>query len=653
MNKFPSLLKPIIIGNIPVKNRMMIAAHSYGYVDDNGLPTEQLLDYVEERAKGGAGVIVLGGTSISFEGALVERILINSSSNIIPWYKKISERVHKHNALILDQLEHIGGQLDSYDGSRIVAPSPIPHEICNSIPLELNVDEIKKIIQAFGQAAHRDMVGGIDGIELKCDQGFLINQFLSPYYNRRTDEYGGSDKNRTRFLVELIHHIRSIIGTQKILGIRISGDSLTPGDLSIEEMVTIIKDVQKLGSVDYISINGGTNSTYPAYLQGHGDSSIAAMNFLPFSKKIKEITTIPVAIGSMINSPLEAEYILSSGYADIVAMTRPHIADPEIINKVLENRIDDIRPCILCNQSCVGNHWKGADIHCIHNPAAGREKELGIGTILKSKKSKLIGVVGGGPAGLEFARVAALRGHQVILFEKSRELGGQALIASKFPYRQGFKDIIHYLERQALKAKVQINKGAPVSSNDILEAKEFDAWVIATGAKSYIPPIYGELEKEHILNIENVADKNMHPSAHVLIVNVDWRQNGLAVANKLIQDRCKVTIISPSFFVGDGLDVVTLTSYYARLENYVHFLPSTVLDSYADKTAHLRNVLSNRNFELSDVDYVVFIHGKIPSNELFIELQDKHPNLYKIGDCHIPRGVPDAILDASRLARKI
>jgi 2,4-dienoyl-CoA reductase-like NADH-dependent reductase (Old Yellow Enzyme family) len=646
------MLSSIQIGRFVAKNRIMVAAHSYGYVDDDGLPTEKLVDYLTERAKGGVGTIVLGGTSISKDGALVERILMNIDDQIVPWYEKISRSVHSFGTLIFDQLMHVGGQLDIFEGSRIVGPSPIPHEMCNSIPLELTLAEIKSIIHNFTEAATRVQKGGFDGVEIKCDQGFLIHQFLSPYYNRRTDQFGGSYENRLRFLVDLLDEIRGAVGKDLILGIRITGDSLTVGDLTIDETCQIVRDIYTQNKIDYVSVNGATNSTYPGYLHSHGDSSIGTMNFVSYARKVKEQVSIPVVAASMISSPQEAEDILNSGYADLVAMTRAHIADPEIVNKVIEGRVETIRPCIWSNQGCVGNHWKGNDIHCIYNAATGRERELGIGTLIKADGIKKIGVVGGGPAGLEFARVAAARGHNVVVFERSRQLGGQALMASKFPYRQGFLDMINFLERDALRNKVQIYKGINITQDDVLTGDDFDLWVMATGSEPYIPPIYA-VDPSRILTIKDIAENNVQSTEHVLIVNIDWRPNGLAVAEKLLQHNCHVTIVSPSLFVGDGLDVATLTSFRSRLDEHVQMFPNTTFLALKQNTARLKNVFSDREFDLSPVDSIVFITGAIAQNHLYNSAVAKNLKVLAIGDCLSPAGIPEAILDANRKARMV
>lgn len=647
------ILESIQLRNRVCRNRILMAAHSYGYVDDKGLPTDFLVDYVAERAKGGIGLIVLGATAISRVGALTERMILNLDDSILPWYQKIAGEVHKHGALVFDQLMHAGGQLEPREGIRIVAPSAIPHEAYNSMPKELTRDEIQDTVKDFAKAAARAKLGGLDGVELKCDQGYLIQQFLSPYYNRRVDEYGGNYKKRFRFLLEVIEKVRQAVGDDFVVGVRITGDSMTRGDLNLHDSVRIAQDIEATGGVDYIHVNGATNSTYQGYRISHADSSVEPMNFAPLAKAIKEVVDLPVVAASMILHPSEAEHLVAHGIADMVAMTRAHIADAEVIKKLTETGVDDIRPCVLCNQGCVGNHWNYSDVRCIHNPATGREHELGIGTIAKAKIQRRVAIVGGGVAGLETARIATRRGHLVELYERDKLLGGQTLLASQFPYRQGLLDIIHFLEKQVKKLGVRIYCGVEVSADDLLStADEFDVIVVATGAEPYVPPLYKDVDPLCILTVKDVLEEEKI-GEHILIVDADWRQNPLGVAEWLIQRGRKVTMVSSDYFVGAGIDIVTRTSYYSRIHQLVTFLPLTTLESLSCGTARVRNVLSYEVSEIHPVDQVVFVTGTRPVNELYFNLKDKLPNVLCVGSCVDPLGIPEAMLAANRLARTI
>lgn len=646
------ILEPIQLGEVVCRNRILMAAHSYGYVDSEGLPTDYLVSYVAERAKGGIGLITLGATAISKKGALTERMILNLDDRILPWYQRIADEVHKHGALVFDQLMHAGGQLEPHEGVRAEAPSAIPHEAYNHIPTELTVDQIRDIVTDFAQAALRSKLGGLDGIELKCDQGYLIHQFLSPYYNRRTDEYGGTYEKRLRFLLDVLERVREAVGDDFVVGVRITGDSMTRGDLALKDAINIARSIEGTGTVDFMHINGATNSTYQGYRIGHADSSVEPMNFAPLAREIKKAVNLPVMVASVILHPSEAEHLVRSGVADMVAMTRAHIADAEIINKVKEGRIDEIRPCILCNQGCTGNHWNYSDVRCIHNSATGRERELGIGTVNKTAKSKRVAVIGGGPAGLEFARIASMRGHVVELFEKEKLVGGQLLLASRFPYRQGMLDIVHFLEQQTRKYNVFLHPGVQVTAGDLLAAAaDFDSIVIATGSELYIPPLYeGGVDPQCILTIKDALEEE-HLGEHILVVDSCWRHNPLGVVEWLVQRNREVTVVTSDYIVGAGIDIVTRTSYYSRLCGRVTFLPLTVLEWWKDQTAGIRHTLTDEMRELSPVDHVVFVSGSRPNSDLYFTLKRKLDNVFRVGDCVDALGIPEAMLAANRLAR--
>lgn len=654
MNSSLKLLEEIKIGSFRSKNRVMMAAHSYGYVDALGLPTEQFVDYLVERAKGGVGIVVMGGTSVSTRESALDGNPINVDDLIIPWYEKIALQVHQYGTLVLDQLMHAGAYLDPNEGSVVVAPSAIPQEITCSIPRELSIDEIEKLTEDFAQSAERCKRGGLDGVEIKCDQGLLIHQFLSPIHNQRHDQYGGTQANRLRFLIRILEKTRAVVGKDFIVGIRISGDSMSPGDLSLNDNLVIVKELSELGYIDYIHVNGATNATFSGYLANHGDSSVPLRNFSHLARAIKSEVSLPVIAASMILTPHDAEHIISTGIADMVAMTRAHIADPEIVNKLSEGRSEEIRPCVLSNQGCIGNHWKGKGVHCIHNVAAGREKELGIGTVKHVSSHKKILVVGGGVSGLEFSRVAAACGHQVELFEKGTKLGGQILLASQMPYRHGLIGIVQYLETQAAKEGVRIHRGIEVEASDILSiASEYDTIVLATGSQLYIPPTYVLGDSSSALTIAQMVEHEHQIGENVIVVEIDWRQNALSVAEWLLQKKRKVTLVSPLYSIGANLDVVTRTSYYSRLYKRSTFMPLSNLVSLENNLAKIRNVLTNEIEHLFPIDNVVFVTGAIPATSLYLQLKDKVQNLFRVGDCENALGIPEAILAGSRLARSL
>ncbi len=653
MEKKWKILEPIKLNKFKCKNRIIMGAHSYGYADIYGLPTKKLKDYVVERAKGGVGLVIMGGTYVSSTGKIpTGNPTVNIGNEIIPKYEEISKAMHENDTLILDQFTHAGGQMRTRSGRRIVAPSPIHHERTRGIPTALSIQEISEIQNDFTMASMRAKIGGLDGIELKCDQGFLFHQFLSPYFNYRQDRYGGNLENRTNFLVETIEKIRDKVGDDLIIGVRITGNSFTKGDITLIHAIEISKILFKTQCIDYLHINGATNSSFIGYLINHGDSSIQEKNFSPFAKEIKQVVDIPVIASSMIGTPEDAEDLILNGSADLVNMTRAHIADPEIINKVKNNRLDMIRYCIRCNQECIGGHHFGNPVRCIYNPAAGREGELGIGTVKFSRKRKEILVIGGGVAGMETSKVAAERGHTVHLLEKSSVLGGQLLTIGQLPYMQGFLDIVQYYEMQLKSLGVNIYPGNKVTKNNIFDiSMEMDIVVIATGSFPQIPNIYKDIKPDAAFTPTSLVQNKEKLKEHILIVDVNWQKNPLAIAEFLINNGNSVTIISSGFYIGEGTNISNLTSHYKRIYERSKFLPLTEFVSHSENIVLLRNVITNKVFEYSPIDQVVFVCGNAPNREIAETLKHMNYNHFLIGDCVSPNGIASAILEANRISR--
>lgn len=652
------LLDSIVINNKICRNRVVMAAHSYGYADAKGFPTDVQAAYMAERAKGGVGMIIMGGTAVSKEGVLpTGNQTQNITDEVIPYYRNLSGIIHNYGALVIDQLMHAGGQLRTREGLKIFGPSPVYHERTRGTPVELDAQGIENIINDFIAATKRAYLGGFDGVELKCDQGFLLHQFISPYYNRRKDEYGGSLINRIEILKTIINGARQDTSPDFIIGVRLSADTFIQGDTSINDTIFIVGELTKNNSVDYFHINGGTNSTFLGYQMGHSDSSIAPGNFVSLTKQIKQHTSIPIIVASGILHPDQAEEILLSGYADMVAMTRAQIADPELVVKTQSSRVEDIRPCVLCNQGCVGNHHLGHPVRCIHNPTAGREHELGIGTIKKSPSKKIVAVIGGGIAGMEVARISSIRGHEVHVFEKENFLGGQILLASRIPYRQGLLDVAHYLERQARQTGVHFHLGENMTFGKLAEyASEIDILVLATGSESFVPPKFEkESEKLRITTVRDVLSQGVSGEKSVIVVDIDWRQNALGFSEWLLNNGVKdITIVSPAFYVGEGLDIVTLTSYYSRIVGKIKLVPLTEIDSCTAEGVTLRQVITNQVSYMENIDLVVFAIGSQPSSFAKQLIKKKFPfPVYQVGDCSFPLGIPDALLDANRLGRQI
>ena len=657
------LLKPLRVGNIVLKNRLFIAAHSYCY------PEDKMLAYILERAKGGVSLLIMGETFVSDRFIAETYGASISKDTIVSFYNKVSEETNRHNMHVFDQLFHPGGQAWIDEGVMAFAPSPVPQMISQLTPSVLTKTMIEDLIEDFGKAAKRCKDGGLSGVELKADQGKLHEQFMSPCFNRREDDYGLGFEGRMKFVLDTLREMRRNIGSDFALGIRIAGDTLDQAEHGItsthidhEIALNISQRLANSGLVDYINVNGATNATFVGYWKNHGDETVNRANFASMAKSIKRSVNIPVFVASMILHVDDALDVIQSESADMVAMVRAHIADPQIVEKIQKNEIEDIRPCIACNQSCVGNSFKGKEIKCIHNPMAGREQFFNSMPLKRSVVPKRIVVIGGGVAGLEAAKTLGHRGYNVSLIEKSSRLGGQVLIASKAANRNRIAEIALYLSNQLMKLpNVSIETEYDLSSKGIVDLNP-DAIVIAIGSLPTLPDIPG-IQSANAFTISQILEKDLSKvKGHFVIVDIDWRLHALSLAETMIDAGIDVTIVTPYGFSGaapyplGGLNIVSLTSYYRRLLrkklNVITFSQVTLLKS---SDVHIRNIFTYEDSVIPQVDGIVFVVNQQPNRSLEEELRVLVPNrkVVAVGDCVYPRGIEYAILDGHIAGRTL
>jgi len=426
-NQFQHLLSPIRIKDVDIRNRIVSTGHGTG-LGEHRAPNQRLIDYHVERAKGGCGLIIVEIGSVH-PSCITP--LIGHDERLIPEFRKLTDAVHEHGAKVVLQVGHIGRQ--RFHGQRLAwAPSAMPfrfYDVVGLTPKEIEVEEIQEVVEGFGKAAYITKESGFDGVEIHSLYGnYLLGGFVSPYSNKRTDEYGGSLENRMRIVYEVMDAVRKSVGDEYMVGMQLNGDDLTPGGLGLEDFKEIASLIDQTGQIDYLVAKAGT---YWAVNMVIPDMQHPLGLWVPFSSAFKEVTekAMIIAVGR-INDPVFAEKVLADGHADMVAMTRAQIADPDLANKVREGRLEDIRPCLACNDGCWGRIY-GGFFCCTHNPAAGRERRLGNGTLLPAENKKKVMVIGGGPGGLKATEIAARRGHRVSLYEKRGELGGQVKIAVK------------------------------------------------------------------------------------------------------------------------------------------------------------------------------------------------------------------------------
>ena len=647
---FKFLFTPIQLGTVLVPNRIVSTAHATAYARD-GIPTERLIAYHEARARGGVGLIITGATVVHPTSPYDEyNLLCNLDDRIIPAYHQMAKAVQKYGTRIMAQLSHMGRSGET-DDSRypLYGPSPIADEIRREPPAEMDVELIEEIIAAYGKAAARAREGGLDGVEIHGGHSSLVAQFMSPYANQRTDAYGGNRKKRLLFVKQVSQAVRKNVGRDFTVGLRLSGDEFVDGGLTLDAVKENARDLEATGMLDFIDVTAGTDSNLHSYYMHYSPMCVPLGNLTHLSAAIKEMVSLPIITVGRINDPVLAEKILADGLADMVGMTRAALCDPDFPQKAREGRIDDIRHCIACNQGCFKRIFKAQPITCIQNPAAGKERTYG--PLHKAAAVRKVIVVGGGPAGLETARVAAERGHQVILLESEPSLGGQIRLASQAPGRQEFGEVILYLSRQVEKAGVDIRLGEEGTVEQILGLAP-DAVVIAAGARPVIPDIAGARSANVVTAWDILGGKV--PDGRRFAVSDGDKEDQVAVgtAEYLADLGKEVEIISKLPYIGKDLDILNFVPICQRLlEKGVKLTPHTGIGEINKQRVVLYNVYTGAQEFRKDVDVVVFAAGRVAEDNLYWALKGKISDLYRIGDCLAPRSVLSAIAEGTRVGR--
>ena len=655
-NQYKFLFQPLKIGPVTVKNRIAMAPMGTSLAKDigaahNRLPSLAQAYYYAERAKGGTGLIIMEATLIHPTSYSPLVLAYNYDKSVIPGFKKITEMVHENGAKIFVQLCHFGRQNISTISRRpLLAPSPIPCPTMREVPKEMEKEDIEEIVQAWGSAAKRAKQGGFDGVELhSLHTGYLACQFVSSLTNKRTDEYGGTFEKRMRFLYEVIDSMRENIGPNLALGVRLSVE-LVPGGLTLEDIKEVAIAVEATGKVDYIHVDAGCYTVLYKLFPRVSDPDNIYSDFAAGVKQV--VKKLPVFAVGKIRSPKDADALISQGKADLVVLGRSLIADPEWANKTKAGKAEDIRPCIACNEQCLGRLFRFTPISCIHNPAVGHEEELGIGTIKPAKKKKRLLVVGGGPGGLEAARVAATRGLDVSLYEKRERLGGAALLASKIPGSE-FNRVIQWQEDQIRKLGVKIYLNAEVTA-EFVENKKFDVVVLATGAIATKPLIAGA-DRSNVFNERQVMSEEIELGNHIVIVDGGWGFWQCCGVSEYLADKGKkIEVVTPLLFVGQEISGFEIPPLYQRLlSKDVTFTPNSAVKEISKKDVTIYNVYSGKENIIKDVDSVVFSWYAQANDGLYKELKGRIANLYRIGDCLAPRRMEQAIYEGDNIGRSV
>jgi len=640
MASFKTLFSPFRIGNLELKNRIVMPPMATNFAGEDGSVNDRHIAYYIKRIRGGVGYITFEHTGVLQQGRAFPNMALIDSDQNIPSFRKLVKAIHQENGKILIQINHAGRQTSaSITGSPIVAPSAIPCPVRKEMPQALSHKEIQKIVEAFGEAARRVKESEADGVEIHMAHGYLINQFLSPFSNKREDEYGGDADRRMRMAIEVLRTVRNQVGPDFTVLCRISADEYVEGGLKLGDTKEIAKALERNGA-DALHISACVAASgylnHPPYYAEEGV-------FVHLAQGIKSVVSIPIIAVGRIRTPELANQILEEKKADLISMGRALIADPDLPLKALEGKTDEILPCISCNR-CVQSIRKGA-LQCAVNAETGRE---GIFKLQKTERPKKVWIIGGGPAGMKAAEIAARRGHQVTLYEKKEKLGGRFLLASIPPKKQVLKEFIDQLERRLQKLPIKIIIGKPFSPASLRRGKP-DGVIIATGAKPFFPPIDG-IHEAKAISVEDALSSSTPLGEKVLVVGGGGI--GAEVADYLSENRKEVTLIEMR--EGIALDQVGHLQHFLnkRLrEKGVQILISTKAIRFEKEGLWVEDRQGTRKLE--GFDSIVIALGSIPNDELVKWLKGKVPEIYVVGDASKPREVMEAVFEGEEVGLKI
>jgi 2,4-dienoyl-CoA reductase (NADPH2) len=644
-DRFPHVFSPFRIGGFDVRNRLVALPAGTSLVE-RGIPTHGDLEHFERLAAGGVGMIVAGAmvvhpTSALRSGKLVEGYL----DEVVPAMAEKATVVHRHGARLVGQLCHLGREfIGGESDSAPMAPSAIKTVRDAYPPHVLTHREIDEIIEGWRVSTENLVKAGLDGVEIHAAHGYLPAQFMSPLTNRRTDEFGGSFENRMRFLQLVIEAMRSVTPAGFALGVRLSGEEEIPGGMGIDDCVRIAESLTGLGEVDYFSITHGTRGKYVK--DSTGPDGVA----IPSASRVRAATGVPTLVGQRIRDVGTAEHAIKAGHADLVGMARALIADPDLPVKSQTGRLDEIRGCLGVNQDC---RAFDPHLHCAVNAEVGRGRLPGVG--VQVARAKEIYVIGGGPAGLEAARVSAERGHRVSLFERETSLGGAVRIAAASPHRATLIDIVDYLERETRRLKVDVNLGAPISPEDLEEITGIaDHVVLATGSK--VAALPAGLRSRGAVCVEEVLTNPLLEEGGVAVVydEADGFWPAYSAAEALAQRGWQVTFATALTALAPRVPAESVGPLLQRLGDAgvtMHVAHRLVVPDDPAAPVALRPVFGGGDLVLEPA-LLVWHQPRIGDDEL----QRATPagnTVTTIGDCVTPRRIGHAIAEGYRIGANV
>ena len=682
MPNYDALFEPLQIKGSRIRNRFLSTSHAPGLAV-GGVVSDRYIRYQAEKAKGGVGLTQFGGaTAVSLENSCYYGQINGAVEAVVPQYRRMAAAIHEHGACCTVQLTH-GGRRERWDIANWLptySASTLREIVHGSFPVVMEDHDIRRVVRDFAAAARRARDGDVDGVEISCQAATLIEQFWSPVLNRRTDRYGGSFENRMRLGLEILAAVREAVGDDHIVGIRMPGDEMLKGGLSQDECVRVARTYAGSGLIDFISVVGGNAVDHQAEAKLWPTMWVPSAAYLPLAKAIRDEVSDKVKIfhATRITDAATAMHALRSGSVDMVGMTRAFLADPHHVNKLKAGQEEDIRPCVGAGY-CVDRVIKGLDAFCVHNVATTREATIPQTVTPSAGPIKTIVIVGGGPAGMEAARIGALRGHRVVLFEAARELGGQLRLAARAGWRRDMAGITAWLNRQIERLGVEIRCNVYAEAADVLSERP-DVVVVATGGR----PNVGEFEgAELAVSTWDVLSGRAPCGSDILLIDENGSAPGLSCAEFAAARGANLRLATPDREIGRELGGTNLGAHMSELYRLgvtieVDTRLVSIVEAGDKLLATLANTYSGREAKLT-VDQVIGENGTLPNDEVYFALKEKSSNrgevdlrrlielqpqvavnnreggfqLFRIGDAWTSRNLHAAMLDAARIAHPL
>jgi 2,4-dienoyl-CoA reductase-like NADH-dependent reductase (Old Yellow Enzyme family) len=652
---FPHLFAPLTIGPLRLVNRVMQLATTNN-LDDHGRVGADLIAFYVERAKGGVGIIVSEG--LAAHGARAEtpatslgrgRIAAHSQETLAG-LTDLAGAVHEHGVPIIGQIYHGGRQHHSDAVPMLWGPSAVPDPHSGGVPHAMTIDEIRSMITGFADAAAMLRSAGFDGVEVHAAQGHLIQEFFSPFSNVRTDEYGGSFANRIRFVTEVLDAVRRRCGPGFVVGLRMGAEELSPNGIDESMAVEFAEHIAGLGLLDYLSVTVGNFNSIEIHTP---DRHHARMEFTHYAAAVRRVVGgLPVVTCGRIVEPAAADELIARGEADLVGLCRPLLADAEWAGKARDGRAEEIRLCISCNQ-CWGTIIMERPVNCIQNAATGRELSWGIGTLTPVREPKRVVVVGAGPAGLEAARVAAVRGHRVLLLEARDAVGGSVNLAASIPGHEEIRYVVDYLRAAVDRAGVEVRTGVHVDADAVL-AESPDAVIVAAGAVPRRDGL-GDTGAIPVHTSHDIASRAVDLAGRrVVLFDEDGYYQACEVAELIGSTAASLTLVTQFWEVGREIPATSRVTTLRALDKLgVTLVPTTWFGGVDGPDVVLEHCLSGRLSRVERVDAIVHVGLSASRAELGDALRGRVTELAVIGDAYMPRRIADAVLEGHRAGREV